>query len=208
MESVPSNEEFSAAPQTLAAAQPGWRRWLWPTAGLAIVMTFLGLLTLGLRTAGDPGPQAGHPAPDFTLTLFDGKQLSLRQDLAGKVVVVNFWASWCGPCRDEAPQLQQTWQNYQDKGVVFVGINYVDTEPEARAYMQEYGNTYPNGPDLGSKISHQYRVQGVPETFVIDKRGNIVGLSSSGLDSQVPKFTGPVTAGQLTALLDKLIQAP
>ncbi|MSP12948.1 MAG: TlpA family protein disulfide reductase [Chloroflexi bacterium] len=208
MDSITTNEEFSAPHEAVVEARPIWRRWLWPGVGLGIVLVFLGLLTLGLRTAGVPGPQAGQPAPDFSLTLFDGKPLSLRQDLAGKVVVVNFWASWCTPCRDEAKLLEQTWQDYRNKGVVFVGINYVDTEPEARAYIQEYHNTYPNGPDLGSKISHQYRVQGVPETFVIDKQGNIVGLPAAGTSSQTPKFTGPVTANQLAALLDQLTQAP
>lgn len=112
-------------------------------------------------------------APDFTLTTFSGEKLTLT-DLRGKVVVLNFWASWCAPCRAEAPTLEATWNRYKGRGVVFVGVAYTDTERGALAFLKEFGITYPNGLDLGTKISEHYRIQGIPETFFINRNGDIV----------------------------------
>jgi len=112
------------------------------------------------------------PAPDFSLTSFDGETIRLSE-LRGQVVVINFWASWCPPCREEAPYLEETWRKYQDKGVVFIGVDYVDVEPEALAYIEEFNITYFNGPDLRTAISQAYNIQGVPETFFISKNGEV-----------------------------------
>jgi len=87
---------------------------------------------------------------------------------------VNFWASYCAPCRDEAPMLERLWQEYRDRGVVFVGINTDDIERNARAYMDEFGITYYNAPDVKGKIEDDYRITGIPETFVINTEGEIV----------------------------------
>ena len=136
------------------------------------------------------------PAPDFTLTLFDQfdrDQLALA-DLRGQVVVINFWASWCVECYKEAELLEQAWRNYRDQGVIFVGVDYLDTEKEALAYMQQYDITYPSGPDIGDKISRAYGITGVPETFFIDKAGNIAHVQ-----------IGPIEKVQLQTLLDKLV---
>lgn len=116
--------------------------------------------------------------PDFTLTLFSGYEFNgapevKLSDLSDKVVVVNFWASWCQPCASEAADLESTWRSYEETGqVVFLGVDYVDTEPEARAYMTEFNLSYPNGPDMGARISHIFnRNLGVPETYFIDRQG-------------------------------------
>jgi len=126
---------------------------------------------LALARKNQSQPTAG-PAPDFTLTTLDGGQINLAS-LKGRVVVVNFWASWCGPCREEAPVLERVWQQYKNKDVVIVGVAYTDTEKNAKAYLQQFGNTYPNGLDIGTKISEMYNIQGVPETFIIDRNGNV-----------------------------------
>lgn len=139
-----------------------------------VLMALLGLLGWGLVRA-QAGPLAQGPAPDFTLSTFGGDQITLS-DLRGQVVVINFWASWCPPCRDEAPYLEATWRKYRDQGVVFIGVDYLDTEPEALSYIEEFNITYPNGPDLGTLISQAYRIQGVPETFFVAKDGTLRGV--------------------------------
>ena len=118
------------------------------------------------------GPVNTGMAPDFTMTSFSGEILSLSE-LRGQVVIINFWASWCPPCREEAAYLEQTWRKYKDQGVAFIGVDYVDTEPEALAYIEEFDITYFNGPDLGTRISQAYNIQGVPETFFVTKTGQL-----------------------------------
>lgn len=138
----------------------------------------LGLLSfLGWHTSQQASVQPGTKIPDFTMPLFSGYELNGKSqldiaDLQGKVVVINFWASWCKPCEQEAADLRQAWDFYKGTGkVVFLGVDYVDTEPEARAYMQKFGITYANGPDLGTKVSQLFRIKGVPETYVLDQQG-------------------------------------
>ena len=140
--------------------------------GLIVFVVVAAFFGIALADKNRSQPTSGN-APDFSLTTFDGQTVRLSA-LRGKVVMINFWASWCGPCRDEAPELQRTWERYKDRGVVFLGIAYTDTERNAQAFLKEYGTTYPNGLDLGTRISAQYHIQGVPETFIIDRDGNIV----------------------------------
>jgi cytochrome c biogenesis protein CcmG/thiol:disulfide interchange protein DsbE len=117
-------------------------------------------------------PTAG-PAPDFSLTTFDGQEFRLSEQ-RGKVVVINFWASWCGPCRAEAPAFESLWQQYKDQDVVFLGITYADNPADSLRFMEEYGMTYLNAEDGRSEVSKNlFHIQGVPETFVIDRDGNI-----------------------------------
>jgi len=155
----------------------------------------LASLAYGATTRGSGQLQAG-PAPDFTLELFDGGNISLS-DLQGQIVVLNFWASWCPPCREEAPTLESVWQRYSGQGVSVIGVDYKDTEPPARAFIEEFGITYPNGPDPRSRIARAYGVQGVPETFVITQKGEIAKV-----------FVGSPTEGQVTAVLEELLALP
>ena len=114
---------------------------------------------------------SGLPAHDFELTLFDGQSLRLS-DLRGKVVVLNFWASWCPPCRAEMPDFQEMWEEMRDEDVVFVGIAVGDSERGARAFAEATGVTYPLGLDETGRIARDYRVTSLPTTFLIDREGN------------------------------------
>jgi len=143
----------------------------------AFLLGFLVLIGIGVTRTQQGTVQPGATVPDFSLTLFSGYEYNDRpevkiSDLRGKVVFINFWASWCKPCEQEAAVLEEAWKYYQPSGkVVFLGVDYVDTEPEARIFLKKFGNTYPNGPDLGTAISQMFRIQGVPETFIVDTNG-------------------------------------
>jgi cytochrome c biogenesis protein CcmG/thiol:disulfide interchange protein DsbE len=153
---------------------PHLRRALIVAAILAPAVGLLVLLGYGFMAEPKyiPSPLLGRPAARFTLRLFGGGELRLDQ-LRGKVVFLNFWASWCPPCRAEARELEAAWQAYKDRGVVFVGVNALDQEGPAREFIEEFGITYPNGMDPRGKITIDYGVWGLPETFFIDREGRI-----------------------------------
>jgi cytochrome c biogenesis protein CcmG/thiol:disulfide interchange protein DsbE len=136
------------------------------------VLGLLAIVGIGLiRAQQGPAGVGSKPRP-FTLRTFDGVDYDTGE-MVGQVVVINFWASWCTPCAQEAAELEQAYQQFKDQGVVFLGVNYVDTEPEAKAYLEEYGITYPNGPDLGTRISQAFRIRGVPETYILGRDGRL-----------------------------------
>jgi cytochrome c biogenesis protein CcmG/thiol:disulfide interchange protein DsbE len=142
-----------------------------------MLVGLLVLVGIGLARAQQGTVQPGEKIPDFTLQLYSDYEYEERaevklSDLSGRVVVINFWASWCKPCEQEAAELQRAWELYGPDGqVIFLGVDYVDTEPEARLYLQKFGITFPNGPDRGTRISQLFRIKGVPETYFIDRAG-------------------------------------
>ncbi len=162
------------------AAAPARRRGV-PVWAQIIIWAVLAALLVGvaiaLKQTQQGTVQPGDKISDFSMPLFSGYELNGNSqvnisDLRGKVVMINFWASWCKPCEQEAADLRQAWDYYKDSGkVVFLGVDYVDTEPEARAYLQKFGITYANGPDVGTKVSQLFRIKGVPETYFLDQEG-------------------------------------
>jgi cytochrome c biogenesis protein CcmG/thiol:disulfide interchange protein DsbE len=157
--------------------QPGARRkigWGWIAAGLLILAFLLVVAVQLVKT----------------------QQGSIASELRGVVLVVNFWASWCTPCEQEAADLQAAWEMYSPDGQVqFLGVDYVDTEAEALEYMHKFDITYPSGPDLGTRISQAFRIVGVPETYIIDQQGTLVY-----------KQIGPFTSlAQITSVIDPLL---
>jgi len=168
------NSEAVIAEDTKKSS-PRWGRILvW--VGLALLLGLVGTMLFKRQQ----GPiKVGATAPDFSVTTFDGQQINLA-DLRGQVVVLNFWASWCKPCEQEAADLEQAWRDYQPGGeVLFLGLAWTDTEPNSLAYMEKFDITYPNGPDLGTRISQAYRTTGVPETYIIDQEGEIAYIKLS-----------------------------
>ena len=145
-----------------------------------IIIVILAFFGWGLIKKSETRPQVGDVAPGFTLRLFDGYynefddgEITLA-DLKGRVVVINFWASWCTQCVIEARELEETWQEYREQGVVFIGIDHDDTEDKAIHYLERYGVTYPNGLDGRGVISgNKYHITGVPETFIVGPAGKL-----------------------------------
>lgn len=164
---VPADQIDQTEPEA-AVSRAGFP--LWGIAAIVVALALMAVLALALAEAGRGRPKVGDEAPDFTLEILDGDLITLS-DLRGKVVLVNFWASWCDPCKDEAPGLEMLWQAYKDEGAVFIGIDWSDSELSARKYLKDFGVTYPNGRDLGQHIADSYRLDGVPETYLIDKDG-------------------------------------
>ncbi len=145
---------------------------IWRLVIIGLLVAFVGFLIVGLNRTNKSDWRASGIAPDFTFTTFDGKTIHLA-DLRGKGVVVNFWASWCDPCRDEAKLMEQAWQREKGNNIVFLGLDYLDQEHAAQAYLNEFGITYASGPDIQSAAARQYGITGVPETFFIGPDGMV-----------------------------------
>jgi len=144
-----------------------------------ITVGFLGLLVWGMLNkqpiTGLSGvTMVNRTAPQFTLTTFNGTTISLQEDVRGKPVVINFWASWCPPCRVEASLIERTWRAYKNRGLIFLGVNIQDRKEDALNYIREFDITYPNGPDPTGEITIDYGVSGLPVTFFISSKGEVV----------------------------------
>ena len=197
MADVPETAYETATPATAESPEPNSRAVVvWQIGIVVVVLLFLGFLAWRLVQTNQSEHRASGEAPPFAFTTFEGETISL-DDLRGKGVVLNFWASWCDPCRDEAALLEATWRREQDNGVVFIGLDYLDQEPAAKAYLAEYGVTYPNGPDLRSDAARRYGIKGVPETFFIDPEGKITEIVIGPIvsDSQMEQYLQEIRPG-------------
>ena len=141
---------------------------------LLIIAPILGLLAYGFTRDAKyiKSPLLAKQATPFSVTLYDGKKVTL-EDFRGKAVFLNFWASWCTPCRAEARDLEAAWQKVKDKNMIFLGVALQDLDDNAKTFLQEFNVSYPNGRDESGKIAVDYGTWGIPESFFIDPQGRI-----------------------------------
>lgn len=144
----------------------------------------------GVNAQGNLARMTPRPAPDLQLRLFKSNELWRLDEQRGKTVVINFWASWCPPCRTEAAMLAQAARDYAAQGIVMVGVNTWDDPGKAREFLDEFLIDYPNGSPEGGSGAVPYGVTGIPETFVVAPNGDVVA-----------RWIGPLTREQLDSLL-------
>ena len=157
-------------------------------------------LAFGLANRSSPTGRSGmtrvgKPAPDFAMPLLNGGEfrLSARGDVPA---VINFWASWCPPCRDESPAFERTWRAYRDDGVIFVGVNIQDAEEDAAEYAREFGLTFVNGRDIDGRITIDYGVTGLPVTFFVGRGGAVEGVHVGAVpEDKLEAWTRALIAG-------------
>ena len=134
------------------------------------------------------------PAPQFQLNLLDRDGQFATEDANGQPMVINFWSSWCAPCREESPLLEKTWQDYKDKDVQFVGVQIQDTEQAGRDYIREFDITFPTGLDTDGSVTIDYGVIGIPVTFFVNREGVVER-----------RFVGAIKETQLVEWIEELI---
>jgi cytochrome c biogenesis protein CcmG, thiol:disulfide interchange protein DsbE len=166
------------------------------------VLAVIGLLGFGLLSKGDAAIAVGDSAPDGELErLLPGGGTSHIADYRGGWLLINFWASWCDPCRDEAPALEEFWRAHRDEGVTVLGVDLDDTTDDARAFIREFGLTYPQLRDGdGRQWRDDYGMTGFPESFLIDPEGRLAVIRRGPIDADIlaTQFEPVLTGSQAT----------
>jgi cytochrome c biogenesis protein CcmG/thiol:disulfide interchange protein DsbE len=160
------------------------------------VLAVIGLLGYGLLTKGEEALAIGEPIPDTELATLDGEGTGSVSDYRGEWVLVNVWASWCDPCREESPALQRFYEEHRGQNFTVLGIDSRDVSSEGLAFVEEFGLTYPQLHDSEGDIPDDYGMTGFPESFLIDPEGNVAVARS-----------GPVTSAYLEEAIAPLIEA-
>jgi cytochrome c biogenesis protein CcmG/thiol:disulfide interchange protein DsbE len=161
------------------------------------VVAALAVVLVWRLTHQTPPPKVGGPAPNFSLRRLDGDGTVSLRSLRGKTVVLNFWASWCGPCKREAPTLEKVWREYRSRGLVVLGVDSEDASGDARRFLRAHGITYPVVVDASGGLAQDtYGIPGYPSTFVIDRAGRVVG----------PPVLGPVSDGAFSSQFTRNLQ--
>lgn len=167
------------------------RAWLVPLSLIVPLLIVIGLGIVLLQS--NLGQLSSGLAPAFTLQTYDGGSFTLSEQ-RGKVVLINFWASWCGPCRSEAAELNAVWDEFRSRDFAMIGIGYLDNERDALSFIAEFGVEYPTGHDDGSLIARAFRIRGVPETYLLDREGKIAHV-----------IIAPTSARTLRPLIEALL---
>lgn len=151
--------------------------WTRSLLGVLGAVAIIALLSYGLTRdpRALPSTMPGQPAPAFELQRLGAADTIRSADYAGQVVVLNFWASWCIPCRTEAPLLQEAWERYRDDGLVVLGIDAQDLRGDARRFVERYGLTYPIAYDGNGASLGRFGTTGFPETWFVGRDGRLVG---------------------------------
>lgn len=144
-------------------------------------------------TAAQPAPLVGHPAPEFALTAIDGSQIALS-DLRGQVVLINFWATWCPPCRAEMPAIQQAYERFRDQGFTVLAVNQQEDSATVVQYMHDQRLTFPALLDSDTRVSVAYQARALPSSFFVDRRGIIRAV-----------YRGPMSRGMIEGTVEQLV---
>ena len=149
------------------------------------VCAVIGLLGFGLLSKGSATIEVGGPVPDRELPVLGGSGQREIADYRGNWVLVNLWASWCGPCRQETPVLERFWRRHRDHGVTVLGIDVQDNSADALAFLREFHTTYPELRSVGAERSDAFGSTGVPENFLVDPHGRLALIWRGPVDDRI-----------------------
>jgi cytochrome c biogenesis protein CcmG/thiol:disulfide interchange protein DsbE len=185
---VPPDE---TAPETADEMErPRRPRSRWQVAAIALaVVAGAGAIAFGLLKPAPDKTAPGKEVPDFALARLDGKGTISYDDLRGSPLVINFWASWCIPCKSEVPLFQEAWDTFEDEGVTILGVALKDAPQNARTFVRDHGVTYPVVVDPDETLAKAMNVTGLPETFFVDAEGNLRAIGGN---------TGAVVRGAIS----------
>ncbi|MBP2016814.1 peroxiredoxin [Symbiobacterium terraclitae] len=170
-----SQEAAAARRAAELARRPAWKRWV-SGISLGVLAAVVLVMLLVPRTEAETVPQVGTPAPDFALETLDGDAVVRLSDLAGQPVVINFWATWCPPCRKEMPDFQQVYDKYKEMGLRFYAVNVGESRVAVRDFAERLGVDFPILIDADESAQRAYRILPIPATFFIDRDGIIRGV--------------------------------
>lgn len=164
------------------------------------VLALVGLLGFGLLSKGSANVEVGEPAPDDPLPRLDGNGTGSVADYRGRWVLVNFWASWCLPCRDESPALESFHRKYGGPRFTVLGIDTRDLTDDGRNFVERYGLSYPQLRDADGDRAHDFGTTGVPETFLVNPKGNLVLIRRGPVDRRyLDQYVVPLLGGDREA---------
>jgi cytochrome c biogenesis protein CcmG, thiol:disulfide interchange protein DsbE len=149
------------------------------------VLALVGLLAFGLISEGEARPQVGEPLPDAELPVLDGPGTGSIADYRGQWVLVNVWASWCDPCKEESPALQRFYEQHRDGGFTVLGIDSRDVSDDAIEFVEEFNLTYPQLHDGAGERPDEFGMTGFPESFLVDPEGNVALVIPGPVDEQI-----------------------